>query len=210
MSRKFRAVALDKDGTIFDSEANFRRALVETFGNAGQRLNGELLAAIIGLATVDTFNLLGRHFPQLDMVAMREKTFQRYFQLLAAGVPFIAGAPELIGKIKELAYPLALVTSDSRANTEHNFAHCAAPELLHCFDAVITVEMVREPKPAAEPYQLAAAQLQVSPAELLVVEDSLIGARAALAAGATVLFYNPAPLAGASNIKSLDEVVPWL
>ncbi len=210
MNGKFRAVALDKDGTIFDSEANFRRALVETFAAVGQTLNHEILEAIIGLATVDTFRLLGRHYPQLNMVELEERTFSRYFQLLARGVPFIAGAPELIRKIKALAYPLALVTSDSRPNLEHNFAHCAAPELLACFDAVITVEMVREPKPAAEPYRLAAEQLAVPPAELLVVEDSHIGARAALAAGATVLFYNPAPLAGAINIKTLAEVAQWL
>ncbi|MBA4349649.1 MAG: HAD family phosphatase, partial [Rhodobacter sp.] len=46
---------------------------------------------------------------------------------------------------------------------------------------------VSEPKPAPEPYLLAAARLGVDPTRCLVFEDSDVGAEAAHRAGCTVV-----------------------
>ena len=65
-----------------------------------------------------------------------------------------------------------------------------ATEALGCFDLearfefLLTAEDVQNGKPAPDVYLKAAEQLGVKPAELLVLEDSEIGSRAAAAAGA--------------------------
>ena len=55
------------------------------------------------------------------------------------------------------------------------------------FDFVATREDVENPKPDPEIYLLAAKALGISPSECMVVEDSVAGVRAGLAAGALVL-----------------------
>jgi HAD superfamily hydrolase (TIGR01509 family) len=62
-----------------------------------------------------------------------------------------------------------------------------ALELEDAFDFVATREDVENPKPDPEIYLLVARSLNVPPTECLVVEDSVAGVRAGLAAGSLVL-----------------------
>jgi beta-phosphoglucomutase len=59
--------------------------------------------------------------------------------------------------------------------------------LENAFDFIATREDVENPKPDPEIYLLVARSLDVSPMECLVVEDSVAGVRAGLAAGSLVL-----------------------
>jgi beta-phosphoglucomutase-like phosphatase (HAD superfamily) len=56
-------------------------------------------------------------------------------------------------------------------------------------DRVFTGDMVSRPKPAPDVYLLAARSSNVAPSRCLVIEDSVAGASAALAAGMTVFAY---------------------
>lgn len=60
-------------------------------------------------------------------------------------------------------------------------------ELEHAFDFIATREDVENPKPDPEIYLLVAKALGVPPTECMVVEDSVAGVKAGLAAGALVL-----------------------
>jgi beta-phosphoglucomutase-like phosphatase (HAD superfamily) len=59
--------------------------------------------------------------------------------------------------------------------------------LENAFDFIATREDVENPKPDPEIYLLVAKALGFSPAECMVVEDSVAGVRAGLAAGSLVL-----------------------
>ncbi|HEY4556080.1 MAG TPA: HAD family hydrolase, partial [Lysobacter sp.] len=59
--------------------------------------------------------------------------------------------------------------------------------LLRHFDTVLTGSDIEHPKPAPDIYLLAARTLRVEPARCLVLEDSVPGVRAALAAGMDVV-----------------------
>jgi beta-phosphoglucomutase-like phosphatase (HAD superfamily) len=68
---------------------------------------------------------------------------------------------------------------------------------------------VREGKPHAEPFLRAAWLAGVDPADAVVVEDSVTGATAGLAAGMRTIFWPEAPMAGppgAIIINSADEL----
>jgi len=63
--------------------------------------------------------------------------------------------------------------------------------LENAFDFIATREDVENPKPDPEIYLLAAKALDVPPSECMVVEDSVAGVRAGLAAGSLVLAVAP-------------------
>ena len=113
------------------------------------------------------------------------------------GVPFMPGADALIEALYAEGYPLALVTADDLDNVLADFQRSAKPELLQRFSVVITADDVARTKPDPEPYQRAAAYLGVAPEAMLVLEDSDVGAQAALAAGCPVFLLaadrQPAP-----------------
>jgi beta-phosphoglucomutase-like phosphatase (HAD superfamily) len=75
-----------------------------------------------------------------------------------------------------------VVTSTRRERALQKLGRCG---LLSHFDTVVTGSDVTNPKPAPDIYLLAAERLCVSPARCVVLEDSVPGVRAALAAGMT-------------------------
>jgi len=73
-------------------------------------------------------------------------------------------------------------------------------------DRLTTYEDVKNPKPAPDVYQLAARRAGFNPAHCLVVEDSVTGATAALAAGCRVIGFTGVahdPLVKARELKAL-------
>ena len=73
-------------------------------------------------------------------------------------------------------------------------------------ERLTTFEDVTNPKPAPDIYQLAAKRAGLAPAHCLVVEDSVTGATAALAAGCTVIGFTGVahdPVAKARELKAL-------
>jgi beta-phosphoglucomutase-like phosphatase (HAD superfamily) len=78
--------------------------------------------------------------------------------------------------------PRAVVTSTHRWRTEQKLDRCG---IARYFETRVTGDEVRESKPEPEIYLLAARRLDVEPARCVVLEDSVPGVRAALAAGMT-------------------------
>jgi HAD superfamily hydrolase (TIGR01509 family) len=76
--------------------------------------------------------------------------------------------------------PLAVASSAGRPFLQATLEQLG---IAACFDAVVTVEDVRHPKPAPDPYLLAAERLGVRPETCLVFEDSDQGLSAAKSAG---------------------------
>ena len=80
------------------------------------------------------------------------------------------------------------------SNSPRPFVHQALQEigLLESFDAIVTIEDVRERKPNPQMFFLAAQRLGVDPARCLIFEDSGIGLQAARAGNfPAVLVLNP-------------------
>ena len=71
-------------------------------------------------------------------------------------------------------------------------ASLGAVGLLDKFDTLVCSEDYRKPKPDPEPFLVAAARLNVAPADCLVFEDTDMGIQAATAAGmASVKILQP-------------------
>lgn len=181
------AVAFDKDGVIFDSERVYARGLDEAAAEFGITLPEGLHQRLCGLSEDKTTAVLRELLGDKADEFVREYWLPRVYYLLEnENLPFIEGVESLIETLYAQGYPLALVTNDAHENVLRDMNN-TRPELLKYFSVVITRDDVSQPKPAPEPYERAAALLGVNPEQLLVIEDSDVGASAAVAAGAKVL-----------------------
>jgi HAD superfamily hydrolase (TIGR01509 family) len=91
------------------------------------------------------------------------------------------GAAELIDRLERGRVPKAIATSSAREYVDTVFGPHGLTER---FAFVLTCDDVTHGKPHPEVYALAAARLGLTPAEVVVLEDSVNGLRAAKAAGA--------------------------
>ena len=108
--------------------------------------------------------------------------------------------PHTVGLLrlaKETGCRTGLATSSALDMTLHALR---ALDLERSLDLVLTREDVQKPKPDPEVYLLAAKRFELPPEELLVVEDSANGVRAAVAAGTNVIAF-----ATPFTTKSLHE-----
>jgi HAD superfamily hydrolase (TIGR01509 family) len=103
--------------------------------------------------------------------------------LFDAGLPWCAGARELLDQVADAGVPMALVTNTRRALTERALNSIGR----HYFAVSVCGDEVARGKPAPDPYRQAAALLGMDPAHCLAIEDSVTGAASAESAGCAVL-----------------------
>lgn len=120
---------------------------------------------------------------------IQEQLVARYSALLAAGVFPMPGALDLV---RTLAgdVPLAVASNGLRADVTAMLADIG---ILDQVQVIRTLDDVTSGKPAPDLYLEAASALGVDPSRTIAFEDSPAGARAARAAGMTVLGVNADP-----------------
>ncbi len=119
----------------------------------------------------------------------KELNDQLLFSLGAAQLAPLEGLADLLAKLSG-AVPMAVASNAPRRAVLRVLARL---ELTSCFSALVSADDVELPKPAAEPYRLACAALDVDPARSVAIEDSQIGAQSAEAAGMSVVKVGDVP-----------------
>lgn len=102
----------------------------------------------------------------------------------------ILGGPEALRAIQGLGLKVAIASNSSRSELRVKLKALALADMLDARLAV-SFEDVARPKPAPDVYLEAARRLGVAPAEIAVIEDTAVGARAGIAAGMRVLGFAP-------------------
>ncbi len=175
-----RAVILDKDGTIHDTERVFFRAwhmAAEIFHVPDIEATAR---ACTGMTEQDMSSLWAKKYPDIDFWPYVRKRNEIYFELVSQNVPHREGAMELLTGLKALGYRLGLATSSKTANGTDQMIRSGMAGL---FDAMVFGDMVEKGKPDPDIFLKAADLLGVDPAECVGVEDSVNGIRAIHAAG---------------------------
>lgn len=172
-----KGVLFDLDGVLLDTEGiytEFWSCIDRAFPTGVERfahvIKGSNLESIL--------NMYFAREKHAEIVAMLND-FQRDMEYR-----FFPGALELLELLRDRAIPCALVTSSDSKKMDAVYG--AHPTFRDYFAAVVTGEMVSEPKPSAECYKLGAKLLGVAIEDCLVVEDSLNGINAGVAGGARV------------------------
>jgi HAD superfamily hydrolase (TIGR01509 family) len=180
--RDLAAVVFDLDGLMFNTEQLYQDVGAEMLRRRGHEWTQELLDAIMGRTTRVAMALMIEHHGLDDTVdALVDETDEIFFGLLDDRLQPMPGMFELLGALEAHDVPKAIATSSGRAFVENVLGRF---DLAPRFAEILTAENVTEGKPHPEVYQKAAAVLGLVPAQILVLEDSENGCRAAVQAGA--------------------------
>jgi HAD superfamily hydrolase (TIGR01509 family) len=204
MSR-FDAVLFDCDGVLVDSETITNGVLRDMLEELGWKLTpAECMRLFVGKAVRDESALIeartGQPLTEEWMVHFRERRNQG----LMRGVQAIPKALQAVAAVHGVFQGrIAVCSGADRFKVELQLDKCG---LMPFFQGRIFSghEMPRS-KPAPDVYLAAAEALGVQPSRCAVVEDTVTGVTAGVAAGATVLGYSPAE-AGHDAPQALSEV----
>lgn len=174
------AVVFDMDGLMLDSERAITDCMIRAAREAGHALPSTLWLELVGAGEEACRARLVEHLGEAAADAMLDHVDVLYDEVVAAGVPHRPGIIALLDWLEQRAIPRAVATSTRRPLALRKLRIAG---LLDRFHAVCTSSDVPRPKPAPDVYLLAAGRLGIAPARCVVLEDSVPGVRAALAAG---------------------------
>ena len=179
------AVIFDLDGVIVDSEIWWHEARVEWAAERGLTWTHDDSRAVMGANSRGWARIMRarKGLPETDESAILEAVVQRVTDRYRHGAPDIEGAVAAVRRIAA-TWPVAVASSAHRRVID---AALDATGLAEVIPVIVSSDEVDHGKPDPDVYLEAARQLVVGPADCLVVEDSLNGVRAGVAAGMTVV-----------------------
>lgn len=178
-----RALLLDMDGTLVDSNAVVERIWRRWADRHG--LDGdEVMKVVHGRQGHASMALLLPHRPAEQNHAENARMLAEETADMDGVVP-VPGAPEFLAALRGV--PHALVTSADVGLSTARMAAAGLP----LPDVRITAESVGASKPDPEGFLKGAAELGVAPADCVVFEDSGAGIAAGRAAGMRVVGIGP-------------------
>jgi HAD superfamily hydrolase (TIGR01509 family) len=188
----FDLIIFDCDGVLIDSEMLANRSEVEFLKIFGIEFDlGDYMDRFVGKNTKDVLKgielLHGIKLSENDWKLVEENTFKIFQTELKPTI----GIFELLAstdKTKCVASSSSLDRLDLTLNITGLFDRFSPN--------IFSAEQVDRGKPAPDLFLFAAKQMQVHPNRCVVIEDSLTGVRAGVAAGMTVLGYT-----GGSHIQ---------
>ena len=184
-SPKIEAVAFDMDGLIFNTEDLYDQVGQILMQRRGKNFTRELKLAMMGLPGPVAFEVMRERGGVEDSAQdLQDEADAVFVDLLPSEIKTMPGLETLLCRLEELNIPKAVATSSHR-----EFAKTALGmfDLEPRFQFVLTSEDVTEGKPNPEIYLSAARRLGVEPSKMLVLEDSVTGSKAGVAAGAVTI-----------------------
>lgn len=189
---KFDAILFDCDGVLVDSEGLTNAVLRDMLQELGWTLTPqECMARFIGKTLREERLTIEAHTGQPFSQAWLQDFYKRRDQALKASLEIVPGAHEAVAAAQAYApLGIACASGADRLKVEMVLTKVG---LMPFFDGHIFSghEMPRS-KPAPDVYLAAARHLNAQPERCLVIEDSVPGITAGVAAGATVWAYCPA------------------
>jgi HAD superfamily hydrolase (TIGR01509 family) len=180
-----RAVVFDFDGLMFNTEEIFNLSGKELLRRRGKVMTPAILSMMMGRRSDEAFPMMIEALGLMeDPAALRAEERAIFHDLLWKHVAPMPGLFELLAHIEARGLPKGVATSSRRPYIESLLVHF---KLIDRFPVTLTAEDVTRGKPHPEIYLTAAARIGVAPAEMLVLEDSEMGTRAAAAAGAVAV-----------------------
>lgn len=171
-----KGIIFDKDGTLFDTESLNIKYWCEAFKNHGASSDPKVIKSVVGLDNVIAKKILAEAYQEYGIDAIRKEKEDNFFSYIEEfGVPLKKGCFEVLEYVLG-KYKVALATSTPSNIASHNIKKAGISKY---FDAIVTGEMVQKGKPNPEIFLTAAKKLNLNPQEVIVVEDSKHGIKAA-------------------------------
>lgn len=182
MSNQTKAVIWDLDGTLINSVDHHWDAWREVMAAENITLTFDDFVADFGKRNDEI--LLGRIDPNMSEAEVarislaKEEAYRRFMR--TKGLVLLPGAETWLRQLKADGWRQALGTSAPQGNIDAAFDVLGIKQF---FDAVMSSEQVKAGKPSPDVFLAAAARMEVSPEDCIVVEDAPAGVEAARRAG---------------------------
>ena len=179
----FDLVIFDCDGVLVDSERLAIHVEAEIVTGLGWSLTeSDIVERFVGRSASYMHQEIERHLGRsIDWDSAFEARYREVFEAELEPVPGIIDA------LREIALPTCVASSGSHDRMRFTLGKT---ELLDEFRGrIFSVDDVENGKPAPDIFLHAAKEMGASPARCAVVEDSVSGVSAGLAAGMTVFGY---------------------
>ena len=177
------AVLFDMDGTLIDSESVWFEAGSKLLEGLVDDLPADAADQLHGLDLDAVVRWLVAHGVAVDRDEYLGRLLETVEPLLPAA-PAREGAQEWVCAVAAAGLRRAIVSNSPRSVIDATLSSRAWARQL---EVRVSIEDVGRGKPAPDLYVFAARRLGVAPADCLVLEDSRVGASAAVEAGATCL-----------------------
>lgn len=195
------AVIFDLDGVIVDSEIWWHQERTAWAAERGLRWTDADTRAVMGANSRGWARIMRERLGlrESDEPAILEAVVRRMTDRYREGAPLIDGAD---GAVRRIAarWPVAVASSAHRSVID---AALAATGLREVIAVVVSSDEVPHGKPEPDVYLEAARRLEVAPPDCLVVEDSINGVRAGVAAGMTVVLVPNASVPPAPGAEAV-------
>lgn len=179
----FKAILVDCDGVLVDSERTMNQIIVQVFKESGINAKEKDMIKYIGSddrACIDDFSKA--HNKPLDFEKTNKRIHKLYYE---RDIPPVKGSVEFLNNLKAAGFKIALVSSAIKKKILKNLDSLKVKE--DFFDVIISGDDIIRNKPYGDIYQYAALSLKVPYENCLVFEDSKLGVQAGINANCKVI-----------------------
>lgn len=200
-----KGIIFDMDGVLINSEPVHYRVWKQTLAARGIELDYEIYKPCIGSTNGFLMDILHDNYGISRDDEELVKTMKQIKEqvIKEEGFPMIEGVPQLLKRLKDGGYCLAIASSSPLSYIRQVVTTLGIDSY---FDILVSGEQVKNPKPAPDVFLETAKQMGLDPEECLILEDSANGCRAAKAAGIVcIAYFNPD--SGKQDLSSADMVI---
>ena len=195
-------VIFDCDGVLVDTEPVSNRLLVRLLAAEGYEISyeecrrlfvGRTMEAVIAHVEAALGRSLGAHWPD----HIRDETLKAFAKGDVKAVP---GVEKVVRDLRTGGIPYCVASSGKLEKMRFTLGAAGLLPLVE--DVLYSAQMVGRGKPAPDLFLHAAKEMGHEPSACLVIEDSVPGVQAAVAAGMPVIGYAGDPHTDAAGLKS--------
>lgn len=198
-------VIFDCDGVLVDTETLANRRLSQWITQAGHEVSYEYCRQHFcgrSLVSVHAELKAAGHDLGDDFI---ERWYRGIPDLFASGVETIPHVESFIAAVQDAGIAHC-VASSARSDKMH-LTLGQTGLLRHFRDVLFSATMVAHGKPAPDLFLHAAKSMGHAPADCIVIEDSLAGTRAGIAAGMRVFSYHGDPFSDREGMRAAGGIL---
>lgn len=209
-------IIFDCDGVLIDSEIVASRLVAQEMTGLGWEMDmHEAMRQFLGMNIGDMQPMIEARLGRILPDGWRRAMADKLIGALREEAALIPGADEMLKRVTELGFDWRVASNSSDEEMAVKFSRTGLLDLTQgrCVSAARVIARGGKAKPAPDVFLAAAEDAKAPPERCIVLEDSRLGMRGAVAAGMTCYGFDPhgdgeALLAeGARAVfRTLDEI----